>query len=62
MNENIIGVDHIGYAVKNIEDAKNFLELLGFKFKANQVDNLRNVNVSLGINTYEGGGYYRRIT
>lgn len=46
--ENIQGVDHIGYAVTNMDLAKEYFMALGFEFTENKEDELRNVNVSVG--------------
>ncbi len=43
-----IGIDHIGYAVRDMETAKVCFEAFGFEFTENEVDEMRNVNVSIG--------------
>lgn len=44
----IIGVDHIGYAVKDMDRAKASFGILGFEFSETRVDELRKVNVTMG--------------
>ena len=46
----ILSVDHIGYAVKEMASAREQFMALGFTFKDEKVDELRNVNVSVGEN------------
>lgn len=48
MENCIIGIDHIGYAVKDIEEARPFFEVLGFSFTKERADRRRSVNVSVG--------------
>lgn len=50
----IIGVDHIGYAVKDIETAKEIFCKLGFQFGDVQFDPLRSVNVCIGHTSFDG--------
>lgn len=47
-------IDHIGYAVRDISAAKTHFEAFGFEFTDNEVDEMRNVNVSIG-QTGRGG-------
>lgn len=37
----IIGIDHIGYAVKDMNRAKKKFQSLGYEFTENSVDELR---------------------
>ena len=46
-------IDHIGYAVKDIEGSKKYFETLGFKFEENINDGDRNSTLCFGVN----GGY-----
>lgn len=46
-------VDHIGYAVKKIGQAKDVFETLGFKFEEIIRDDDRNIYIQFGMN----GGY-----
>lgn len=46
-------VDHIGYAVKDIEKAKKSMEALGYEFGPTVEDKDRNVSIAFG----EMGGY-----
>ena len=46
-------IDHIGYAVKDIEKAKQSLQTLGFVFGEVIEDKARNINILFG----ENGGY-----
>lgn len=41
-------IDHIGYAVKDIEKAKKSMSALGFIFGENVEDTARNVLISFG--------------
>lgn len=41
-------IDHIGYAVKNIDQAKTTMELLGYKFEPTVIDTDRNINIAFG--------------
>lgn len=41
-------VDHIGYAVKNIDKAKNSMEALGYKFESTIEDHDRNIFIAFG--------------
>lgn len=41
-------VDHIGYAVKNIDKAKKTMETLGFRFEKTVEDRDRNIYISFG--------------
>ena len=41
-------VDHIGYAVKDIEKAKKSMEALGYEFDATVEDKDRNVRIAFG--------------
>ena len=41
-------IDHIGYAVKNIDKAKKSFEALGYKFEDTIQDNDRNIFISFG--------------
>ncbi len=41
----IKGVDHIGYAVKDLVSAREFFKALGFDFSVEEEDLLRSVNV-----------------
>ena len=43
-------IDHIGYAVKNIENAKNEMESLGFTFGMVVKDSDRNIFICFGKN------------
>lgn len=43
-----MNVDHIGYAVKNIDKAKKIMELLGYLFEENIEDRERNIYISFG--------------
>lgn len=43
-------IDHIGYAVKNIEKAKPHFETLGFSFEETFTDNDRNIYICFGNN------------
>lgn len=40
-------IEHIGYAVKNIQDAVTVFAELGFHISEVKVDELRNVNVAI---------------
>ena len=46
----ICGIDHIGYAVKEMSEAKEYFKALGFDFSADKIDEYRSVNVSVGTN------------
>lgn len=46
--EEILGVDHIGYAVNDMTSAKEYFEALGYSFGDEKVDELRKVNVCVG--------------
>lgn len=48
--KNILGIDHIGYAVNDIGAAKNSFSALGYSFHGNMVDDFRNVIVCVGEN------------
>lgn len=54
MIDEIVEVDHIGYAVKNITSARTLFCALGYVFGAESVDELRKVAVCVGQN---GEGY-----
>ncbi len=41
-------VDHIGYAVKNIDKARKSMEALGYSFEATVEDTERNVYIAFG--------------
>lgn len=41
-------IDHIGYAVKNIEKAKKSMEVLGFRFEDQVTDTDRNIYIAFG--------------
>ena len=41
-------IDHIGYAVKNIDQAKTTMEVLGYKFEPTVIDTDRNINIAFG--------------
>ncbi|MBO5637290.1 MAG: VOC family protein [Acidaminococcaceae bacterium] len=41
-------VDHIGYAVKNIDKAKKSMEALGFSFEEPVIDTDRNIYIVFG--------------
>ena len=41
-------VDHIGYAVKNIDKAKKSMEILGYTFEPTVEDKDRNIFISFG--------------
>lgn len=43
--ESIKEIDHIGYAVRDMGEAKKRFEALGFTFSETQADEFRNVNV-----------------
>ena len=43
-------IDHIGYAVRNIENAKMGMKVLGFVFKDVIVDATRNIYICFGEN------------
>ncbi len=45
---NVLGIDHVGYAVKDINHAKEKFKVLGYQFSESKVDDLRRVNVSIG--------------
>ena len=46
-------IDHIGYAVKNIEKSKTAMEILGYKFGNIIEDNDRNIYIAFGeLNGY----------
>ena len=47
----IKGIDHVGYAVKNMAEAKGRFEALGFVFSPEMIDELRDVNVCVGQGT-----------
>lgn len=47
-NSFIIGIDHVGYAVEDIDSASRFFSVLGFSFSEKRIDNLRRVMVSVG--------------
>lgn len=44
----IKGIDHIGYAVEDMDKAKNVFAAMGFDFTDNRVDEFRHVLVSVG--------------
>ena len=46
--DSVLYVDHIGYAVKDIESSKKIFNSLGYEFDQNRVDEERKVNVSVG--------------
>lgn len=46
--DEIIGVDHIGYAVNDMTSAKRYFEALGYSFGDEKADELRKVNVCVG--------------
>lgn len=63
-------IDHIGYAVKNIDKAKKSMEALGYRFEETIEDKDRNIYISFGeLDSYrvelvapmEGGGPGRHI-
>lgn len=41
-------IDHIGYAVKNIDKAKKSMEALGYCFEPTVEDNARNIYIAFG--------------
>ena len=41
-------IDHIGYAVKNIDKAKMSMEILGYKFEPTVEDKDRNIFITFG--------------
>lgn len=41
-------IDHIGYAVKNIDKAKKSMYVLGFRFEKTVADKDRNINIAFG--------------
>lgn len=41
-------IDHIGYAVKNIDKAKKTMEVLGFRFEKTVTDTERNISIAFG--------------
>lgn len=43
-------IDHIGYAVKDIDKAKEKFQELGFRFEEIIVDQHRNIYIAFGIN------------
>lgn len=43
-----MNVDHIGYAVKNIDKAKKIMELLGYLFEETIEDRERNIYIRFG--------------
>ncbi len=43
--ESIKGIDHIGYAVKDLYSARDYFKALGFDFSLEEEDCLRGVNV-----------------
>jgi len=43
-----VRVDHIGYAVKNIDKAKKSMEALGYTFKPTIEDTDRNIFIAFG--------------
>lgn len=46
--DEIVAVDHIGYAVNDMASAKEKFQALGYTFEDESVDALRNVNVCVG--------------
>lgn len=48
MIDYIENIDHIGYAVKNMENAREIFCSIGFELSENKLDKARAVNVSLG--------------
>ena len=50
----IKNIDHIGYAVKNMETALKTFRLLGYDFSDIKVDEYRKVNVCIAKS--QGGG------
>ncbi len=48
--KSIVGVDHIGYAVKDIMHSRDVFIALGYVFDEVKADEYRQVNVSLGEN------------
>ena len=52
--DSIIGIDHIGYAVNDIDSAKKIFNAIGYEFSETRADDLRKVNACLGV--YSGGG------
>lgn len=43
-------VDHIGYAVKKLQQAQKSMESLGFQFGPVTDDDVRNVRIAIGVN------------
>lgn len=41
-------VDHIGYAVKNIDKARKYFEVIGYTFEPTVEDNDRNIYIAFG--------------
>lgn len=41
-------IDHIGYAVKNIDKAKKSMETLGYSFEPTVEDRVRNIFIAFG--------------
>lgn len=52
--KSIIGVDHIGYAVKDMKSARELFSALGYEFGEEKPDEFRKVSVSMG--QIGGGG------
>lgn len=50
----ILGIDHVGYAVKNLHSAKKYFGALGFEFGIDIEDVLRSVEVAVGQNCAGG--------
>ncbi len=47
----IKGVDHIGYAVKDLDSAREYFKALGFDFSVDEEDLLRSVNVCVATDS-----------
>ena len=47
-------IDHIGYAVRDINKAKPIFEELGYEFEKTVTDKARNIYISFG--KFSGGG------
>lgn len=56
MIDEIVEVDHIGYAVKNMASARTLFCSLGYKFDSESIDELRKEIVSVGQTRSNGGG------
>lgn len=46
-------VDHVGYAVKNLDESRIKFEALGFRFENKIIDTARNLNILFGVNGNE---------